>query len=110
MKSVPQDQLALPTFETLPPTAPPKSEKRQRSNAMPEQCHDRVLRRLDVQLATGLTRTAIYRLIAANDFPQQVRLSTNTVGWLSSEVHAWITSRVAASRPAAINPSTKARR
>jgi prophage regulatory protein len=51
-----------------------------------------------VQQLTGLSRTALYRLIQANDFPAQVRLAANTVGWLASEVDAWIVARVAASR------------
>ncbi|HEX7371121.1 MAG TPA: AlpA family transcriptional regulator [Rhodanobacteraceae bacterium] len=59
---------------------------------------DRVLRRRSVQAMTGLSRSAIYRLISAGAFPQPVRLSANSVGWLASEVGDWVTSRVKATR------------
>lgn len=108
MKPVLPAQLTLPPFDTLPATTAPAREKRRQATTQPPHGHDRLLRRREVQEATGLSRTALYRLIAAKDFPTQVRLSTNTVGWLCSEVDTWIAGRVAASR--AIKPSAKARR
>ena len=100
MKPVLPAQPNLPPFDTLPATTAPAREKRRQATTQPAHGHDRLLRRREVQEATGLSRTALYRLIAAKDFPAQVRLSTNTVGWLRSEVDAWIASRVAASRAA----------
>jgi prophage regulatory protein len=47
---------------------------------------------------TELSRSTIYSLIKAGDFPQQIRLSPRTMGFLESEVDAWIEARVAASR------------
>lgn len=108
MKTALPAQLTLPPFEIPSTTAAPASGKRRQPAAQQAHDHDRLLRRREVQEATGLSRTALYRLIAANDFPAQVRLSINTVGWLRSEVDAWIAGRVAASR--AGKPSTKARR
>ena len=108
MKPVLPAQLTLLPVDTLPATAAPAREKRRQPAAQPAHGHDRLLRRREVQEATGLSRTALYRLIAAKDFPAQVRLSTNTVGWLRSEVDVWIAGRVAASRAA--KPSTKTRR
>ena len=60
--------------------------------------HDRLMRRPEVQRVTGLSRSSQYRLIAEGDFPSPIRLSANTVGWLASEVDAWVARRVAASR------------
>lgn len=93
-------QLTLPPFDTpLPPgvSRPPK-EKHDRALEQTTAGHDRLLRRAEVQQVTGLSRTSLYRLVAAKDFPVQVRLSINTVAWLRSEVDAWIAGRVAASR------------
>lgn len=47
---------------------------------------------------TELSRSTIYSLIKAGDFPKQVHLSPRTMGFLESEVDAWIADRVAASR------------
>lgn len=110
MKPVLPSQLTFSPFDTLPTTASPARQKRQKPAPRPVQGHDRLLRRREVQQATGLSRTALYRLIAAKDFPTQVRLSTNTVGWLCSEVDDWIAGRVVASRKAAASLSTKVRR
>lgn len=105
-------QLTLPPFDApLPPgvSRPPK-ERHGRALEQTTTGHDRLLRRAEVQQLTGLSRTSLYRLVAAMDFPAQVRLSTNTVAWLRSEVDAWIAGRVGASRKTITKPSTKARR
>jgi prophage regulatory protein len=47
---------------------------------------------------TGLSRSTIYNLIKSGNFPQQIQLSTRTMGFLESEVDQWIADRVAASR------------
>lgn len=53
----------------------------------------RFLRRPEVECLTGLSRTTIYRLMAANSFPQQRRLGPNSVGWPHAEITNWINSR-----------------
>jgi prophage regulatory protein len=52
-----------------------------------------ILRVQDVEHRTGLSRTSLWRLQRAGDFPPSRRLSPGTVGWLESEVEAWIASR-----------------
>jgi prophage regulatory protein len=47
---------------------------------------------------TQLSRSTIYSLIKAGDFPQQIKLSSRAMGFLESEVDAWVEARVAASR------------
>jgi len=54
---------------------------------------ERILRRHEVELRTGLPRSSLYRLIAAGEFPRQRRLSPSTVGWLESEISTWISGR-----------------
>jgi prophage regulatory protein len=56
---------------------------------------ERILRRHEVEMRTGLPRSSLYRLIAAGEFPRQRRLSPSTVGWLESEITSWISSREA---------------
>ena len=53
----------------------------------------RYLRIHDVIDHTGLSRSVIYDLVKRGDFPAQKRLSPGAVGWLSTEVEAWMQSR-----------------
>ena len=67
---------------------------------MPE---SQILRRADVELRTQLSKASIYRLMRAAKFPRPVRLGPRAVGWIASEITAWIESRERAGsdRPAA---------
>ena len=56
----------------------------------------RVLRIDEVVALVGLSRSTIYHLIAAGDFPKPLKLTANAVGWRSDEIEAWINSRVRA--------------
>ena len=53
----------------------------------------RFLRITDVTAETGLSRSTIYRLEQAGDFPRRVRLSANSMGWWSSAVDEWLAKR-----------------
>ena len=57
---------------------------------------DRLIRLPEVIQITSLSRTQIYRLIAAGTFPKQRRLSHKVAAWKESEIAAWIDSVVAA--------------
>ena len=46
-----------------------------------------------VNARTGLCRTSIYDLIKAGEFPAPVKLGSRAVGWLESDITAWIESR-----------------
>ena len=50
----------------------------------------RVLRLPRVQACTGLARSTIYVRVADGSFPQPIRLGARAVGWIESEVDAWI--------------------
>jgi len=58
----------------------------------------RILRRRQVEAMTGLGKSQLYSLIKAGNFVLQIPLTAKTVGWIESEVIAWIQSRVDASR------------
>src|SRR4051812_46728712 len=51
---------------------------------------DRIMRRREVEFVCGLSRSTLYREIAAKNFPAPVRLSKNAVGFLASQVFAWV--------------------
>lgn len=111
MKSrIPAQLTLLPFDAPLPPgVAQPTKERKNRATEEAPGIRDRLMRRIEVQKDTGLSRTVLYRLIAAKDFPSQIHLSANSVAWLRSEVDAWIADRVAASRKPAVKSSAKGR-
>ena len=52
-----------------------------------------LLRRPEVEAATGLKKSRLDDLERAGEFPQRVRISARAVGWRSDEVERWIRSR-----------------
>lgn len=62
-----------------------------------------ILRRREVEARTGLGRSTVYDAIKNGTFPAPVQLGPNSVGWVESEINAWLADRVAArdaARPA----------
>ena len=47
----------------------------------------------DLQRIVPLSRTTIWRLERQGEFPRRMRISTNRVGWLLSDVEEWSASR-----------------
>ena len=58
----------------------------------------KILRRPRVEDRTGLSRSTIYAKICANEFPKPVRLGRRAVGWLESEIDAWVLAQIRQSR------------
>ncbi len=58
-----------------------------------------ILRRPQVEQRTGLSRSTLYQYIQDGQFPRPVSLGARAVGWLESEVNAWIAARAKAMRP-----------
>jgi prophage regulatory protein len=58
----------------------------------------KILRLRQVCEVTGLCRSMIYQMEADLRFPQRVKIGVRAVGWLDSEVHAWLIRRIAVSR------------
>lgn len=54
-----------------------------------------ILRRKDVELITGLSRSSIYAGIQNGTFPAPIHLSVKSVGWVSNEIDAWIQQKMA---------------
>lgn len=55
-----------------------------------------LLRLREVTRRTALSRSAIYRAIAAGTFPAPVKLGERASAWNAAEVANWIASRIAA--------------
>lgn len=69
--------------------------------AFNENAEVRILRRKKVEARTGLSRSTLYALIAANKFPKPIQLTgAQSVGWIESEVDNFLRERIAASRNA----------
>lgn len=51
------------------------------------------LRRPAVEAATGLSRSSIYAMMEAGDFPRPVRIGKRAVAWPQSVIEAWLANR-----------------
>lgn len=58
----------------------------------------RFLKLPEVIERTGKSRSSIYRESLAGIFPSQIKTGEGTVGWLESEIEAWIQKCVSDSK------------
>jgi prophage regulatory protein len=54
---------------------------------------DRILRFPEVRKRTGLGRTTAWEQIKKGRFPAPVKITEHRIGWLESEINAWLASR-----------------
>lgn len=75
--------------------------------ALRERAEVRILRRKQVEARTGLSRSTIYSKLKHNPkrpgdydptFPTPVSVGAKAVGWIESELDAWLTAQVHKSR------------
>lgn len=52
-----------------------------------------LLDRRDVERVTGLSRSAIYRMMRAGEFPTPLQVGQQAVRWPEPEVAAWLAER-----------------
>ena len=57
-----------------------------------------IIRLPQVCSVTGLRRSMIYQLEADQGFPKRIKIGIRAVGWIESEVQAWVAQRIEASR------------
>jgi prophage regulatory protein len=70
-----------------------------------------ILRRADVERATGLSRSTIYELMAAGGFPKPVPLTPRSVGWIEADIVRWQRERIEArDKPRRRQPKGSGRR
>ena len=56
----------------------------------------RLMKRPEVEVLTGLSRSAIYDLMTRGVFPRAVKLGPKSVAWVEGEVRQWIAEKIAA--------------
>ena len=49
-----------------------------------------ILRRNELEKATGLGRSTIYAKVAAGEFPSPMKLGRRAVGWRSVDIEKWL--------------------
>ena len=68
-----------------------------------------IIRRKQVEVRTGLSRSSIYARLRRNPkrpgdydptFPKPVSVGAKAVGWIEAEIDAWLTAQVEKSRKA----------
>jgi prophage regulatory protein len=57
-----------------------------------------ILRLPAVKARTGLSRSTIYLRVSEGRFPRPVSLGARAVGWLESDLEAWLSSVIEQSR------------
>lgn len=57
--------------------------------------NNRLIRRKEVQVKTGLGASSIYAMMKNGDFPQCLNLSERRVAWIESDIDNWIDEHVA---------------
>ena len=63
---------------------------------------DRFIREAECRNRSGLSRTTRWRMERRGQFPKRRQLSQGAVGWLESEISAWLEAR------AEVEPEAKA--
>lgn len=53
----------------------------------------RYIRRPEVEAITGLSRSTIYRMMRAGEFPLPVKLTGKAVGWPEASIVSWLNAR-----------------
>jgi len=55
----------------------------------------RVLSQQAVLARVPVSRTTLWRMERAGDFPTRIQISANRIGWLEADVDAWLDERKA---------------
>lgn len=53
-----------------------------------------LLRLPTVCALVGLSKSQVYRLARAGEFPSAVRIGANSVAWPAEQVHGWIAAKI----------------
>ena len=59
---------------------------------------ERIVRFRELRQTIQLSRSTIWRKVRAGEFPKPIALGKAAVGWLSSEIQAWIANQAGARR------------
>jgi prophage regulatory protein len=53
-----------------------------------------ILRKQEVLRRIGVSASTLWRMEREGEFPSPVRISTNRVGWVETEIDEWIQARI----------------
>lgn len=67
---------------------------------------DRIIREPECRRVTGLARNTRWRMMRRGEFPQSRQIAPGAIGWLESEVLAWIAGREK-QKPGAMRPGMR---
>jgi prophage regulatory protein len=70
----------------------------------------RFIRQKEAGKRDGLSNTQRWRLEKAGQYPARIKLTERSVGWIESEVDAWVYARVKAAGRIPTPPLPKSRR
>lgn len=59
---------------------------------------DHHLRRPAMEAVTGLSRSSLYAMMDAGDFPRPIRIGKRAVAWPESAITAWLAQRPSTER------------
>jgi len=77
------------------------NQSNQFQHDIPTESKDKkIIRPSEVIKRIGLSRSSLYKHIAAGTFPQSIALGDRAIGFLSSDIDDWIDSRIASSKVA----------
>jgi prophage regulatory protein len=57
-----------------------------------------ILRRKQVELRTGLSRSTIYLRVREGSFPRPINLGGRAVGWVNTDIDQWVEQQIERSR------------
>ena len=57
-----------------------------------------LVRMPDVEIASGLKRSAIYKRIADGTFPAPIKITSRCSAWIKGEINEWIAKRIDGTR------------
>lgn len=57
-----------------------------------------ILRPPETWRRCGISRSKLFALVKAGEFPKPIKVTSRTVGFVESEVDGWIRDRIQASR------------
>lgn len=55
---------------------------------------DKILRRKELEVLVGLSRSSIYAAMAAGLFPRPIKIGRRAVGWRESVIRGWLSNCV----------------
>lgn len=82
------------TGESLRTTTKPS----ERGEYVTERKQPRLINLKEVINRTSLKTTAIYALMKKGEFPQSIKITSDRVGWLESDIDEWINAKVEQSK------------